>query len=154
MTTGPTLDPDRAGTFIIPDIYPYDLNGNPDFDVLPGMIVSGKEIAGCVVKASQGAGWGKNFEDWFKRSWQKLGSVADDRYGVDFFRGCYHFLLFSIDGAKQADYFCNLVDDAGGWGDGDLMPWVDIEEGDRAPGLRKGWRKSQMRRCVSAYRTI
>lgn len=152
MTTGSTLDPDRAGTFIIPDIYPYDLNGNPDFDVLPGMVVSGKEIAGCVVKASEGAGWGKNSEDWFKRSWQKLGGVAGDRYGVDFFRGCYHFLRFSVDGATQADYFCDLVDDAGGWGDGDLMPWVDIEEGGQgtwAPQRLESITDASLRRRLS-----
>jgi hypothetical protein len=31
-----TLHPDRAGSFIIPDIYPHDLGGNPRFEVLPG----------------------------------------------------------------------------------------------------------------------
>jgi GH25 family lysozyme M1 (1,4-beta-N-acetylmuramidase) len=123
------LDPDREGTFIIPDIYPEDLHGNPAFDVLPGLTINGKEVVGCVVKASEGVGWGKKNEDWFKNSWKKVRDIAGSRYGVDFFRGSYHFLLFSVDGAKQADYFCDLVDAAGGWGDGDLMPWVDIEEG-------------------------
>jgi hypothetical protein len=124
-----TLDPDRAGSFIIPDIYPHDLGGNPRFEVLPGLVVDGKEVVGCVVKASEGTGWKKESEDWFKNAWRRLRDVAPDRYGVDFFRGCYHFLRFKADGAAQADYMCDLVDAAGGWGDGDLMPWVDVEEG-------------------------
>jgi hypothetical protein len=124
-----TLDPAREGTFIITDIYPKDLGANPPFDVLPGLVVDGKEVVGCVVKASQSVGWGKENEEWFKRSWKKLREVGGERYGVDFFRGCYHFLLLSVDGKRQADYFCDLIDAAGGWGPGDLMPWVDIEEG-------------------------
>ncbi len=123
------LDPDRSGTFIITDIYPLDLGENPPFEVLPGMIVEEKEVVGCVVKASQGTKWAAQYEEWFKRSWQRILEVASDRYGVDFFRGCYHFLTLSLDGAAQADYFCDLVDAAGGWGAGDLMPWLDIEEG-------------------------
>lgn len=129
MAGSASLDPDRQGAFIITDIYPGDLGENPPFHVLPGMVASGKELVGCVVKASEGIGWGKKNEDWFKRSWQRVREVAGDRYGVDFFRGCYHFLRMTADGAKQADYFCNLVDAAGGWGDGDLMPWMDVEEG-------------------------
>jgi hypothetical protein len=143
-----SLDPNRTGTFIIPDIYPCDLGENPPFHVLPGMVVDGKEIVGCVVKASDGVQWGVkgakwdsekcgkglvDCEEWFKRSWKKIREVAGDRYGVDFFRGCYHYLRFSLDGAKQADYFCDLVDAAGGWGEGDLMPWMDIEEAGQGP---------------------
>jgi hypothetical protein len=128
-----SLDPDRSGTFIITDIYPHDLGENPPFNILPGMVVDGKEVVGCVVKASQGVAWGKQYEEWFNRSWQKIREVAGDRYGVDFFRGCYHYLIFQQDGAKQADYFCDLVDAAGGWGNGDLMPWMDAEEADQGP---------------------
>ena len=122
-------DPDRTGTFLIPDIYPLDLGPNPPFNVLPGLVASGKEVVGCVVKASQGVGWGKSNEAWFQRAWQQLRDVAGDRYGIDFFRGCYHYLELAGDGAAQADYFCDLVDAAGGWDTGDLMPWVDLEEG-------------------------
>jgi hypothetical protein len=124
-----TNDPDRKGTFLIPDIYPGDFNGNPPFSVLPGLEVDGKEVVGCVVKTSEGLGWGTTSENWFKSSWVELRKVAGERYGVDFFRGCYHFLRFTADGAAQADYFCDLVEAAGGWESGDLMPWVDVEEG-------------------------
>jgi len=137
-----TLDPNREGTFIIPDIYQCDFSTprkdhhgcdplDPPFHVLPGLVVDGKEVVGCVIKATEGIAsyWAQRYLDWFNRSWKRIREVAGDRYGVDFFRGCYHFLLFSIDGAKQADFFCDTVTAAGGWGDGDLMPWVDVEEG-------------------------
>ena len=97
--------------------------------MLPGLTVDGKEVVGCVVKASQGTGWGKGNEQWFARSWGKLHDAAGEQYGVDFFRGCYHFLVFSQDGGAQADYFCDQVEAAGGFDSGDLMPWMDVEEG-------------------------
>jgi GH25 family lysozyme M1 (1,4-beta-N-acetylmuramidase) len=122
-------NPDRHGSFIIADIYPRDLGPNPPFKVLPGLTVMDKEVIGCYVKASEGLGWGASNEAWFKRAWAELKRVGGDRNGVDWFRGCYHFLRFSVDGAKQADYFCNLIEAAGGIGPEDLMPWVDVEEG-------------------------
>ena len=136
-----TLDPNRAGTFIIADIYQCDFSKphkgggcdplDPPFHKLPGLVVDGKEVVGCVIKATQALAnqWPQRYLDWFTRSWKKIREVGGDRYGVDFFRGCYHYLIFSVDGAKQADFFCDTVDAAGGWGPGDLMPWVDIEEG-------------------------
>lgn len=128
--------PNRFGTFIAPDVYPRDLDDPrtpgldlPPFRVLPGLVAMDKEVVGCYVKASEGLGWGAANEDWFRRSWRELRAVGGDRYGVDWFRGCYHFLRFQQDGARQADYFLDLVESAGGWGPGDLVPWVDVEEG-------------------------
>jgi GH25 family lysozyme M1 (1,4-beta-N-acetylmuramidase) len=140
-----SVDPDREGTFIVPDIYPGDFKGDPPFHLLPGLTVDGKEVVGCVVKASQGTGWGRQNEDWFKRSWKAVLQASGSRYGVDFFRGCYHYLQFSVDGAKQADYFCDLVDAAGGWGAGDLMPWVDIEEADQG-----SWASQKLEKIADA----
>jgi GH25 family lysozyme M1 (1,4-beta-N-acetylmuramidase) len=125
----PENDPDRKGTFLLPDIYPSDFHGDPPFHLLPGLVVDGKEVIGCVVKATEGLGWGAASEAWFHQSWAAVRNAAPDRYGIDFFRGCYHFLQFAEDGARQADYFCDQVDAAGGWDSGDLMPWVDVEEG-------------------------
>lgn len=121
--------PNRFGTFIAPDVYPGDLGQNPPFHVLPGLTVMDKEVVGCYVKASEGLGWGAANEEWFRRCWRELRTVGGPRYGVDWFRGCYHFLRFQQDGAAQADYFMGLVESAGGWDVGDLMPWVDVEEG-------------------------
>ena len=125
--SGPT--PDRTGSFIVTDIYPRDLGPNPPFHVLPGLRVQGKEVVGCYAKTSEGTGWGATNEEWFRRSWRRLREVGGDRYGGDWFRGCYHFLRLTGDGSAQADYMCDLVDSAGGWGPGDMMPWVDVEEG-------------------------
>ncbi len=131
------LDYNRQGDFIITDIYPPDLGDHPNFKALVGMKVSGKEVIGCYLKASEGLAWGTSNEVWFKRCWAELKSVAGDRYGKDFFRGAYHFLRFSLDGAAQAKYFCDLVDSAGGFDSGCFCAWVDVEEGGQgswAPG--------------------
>lgn len=127
VVVGP--DPDRTGTFIVSDIYPLDLGPNPPYEALVGKKFSGgKEVIGCVIKSSEGYAWQKVHEEWFRRSWRKLREVGGERYGVDWFRGAYHYLIFSKDGARQADYLCDMIDSAGGWGLGDLMPWVDAEE--------------------------
>ena len=127
--TSSASNANRFGTFIIPDIYPPDLGQHPPFSVLPGLVVSDKEVIGCYIKCSEGLGWGASNEAWFRRSWAEIKAVGKDRYGVDWFRGAYHFLRFDTSGAKQADYFCDLIESAGGWAPGDLMPWVDVEEG-------------------------
>ncbi len=126
----------RYGNFIIPDIYPRDLDDPrtreldvPPFEVLPGLQVMGKEVIGCYIKASEGLGWGRANEEWFRRCWRRIREVGGGRYGVDWFRGCYHFLRFQQDGARQADYCLDLIESAGGWGEGDLMLWCDVEEG-------------------------
>lgn len=128
--------PNRFGTFIIPDVYPPDLDDPrtpqvelPRFGALPGLVVSDKEVVGCYIKCSEGLNWGARNEDWFRKCWPEIRRVGGDRYGVDWFRGCYHFLRFQQDGAMQADYCLNLIEQAGGWGEGDLMLWVDVEEG-------------------------
>lgn len=132
----PGPSPDRYGSFIIPDIYPKDLDDPntpqyemPPFERLVGLTVSEKEVIGCYVKCSEGLGWGAKNEQWFRDCWRRLRQVGGARYGVDWFRGAYHFLRFTADGAAQADYCLNLIESAGGWGEGDLMLWVDVEEG-------------------------
>src|SRR6266850_905220 len=86
-----SLDPNRAGTFIIPDIYQCDFSTgrkdgtcdplDPAFHVLPGLVVDGKEVVGCVVKATEGlaTNWLQRYLDWFARSWKKIREVAGDR---------------------------------------------------------------------------
>lgn len=133
----PSIDYDRKGSFIITDIYPKDLGEHPPYHVLPGLKVPrpedhpgpDHEMIGCIIKASQGLSWGASNEAWFKRGWQEIKRVGGERYGKDWFRGAYHFLTFKRDGAAQADYFLKLVEQAGGWDVGDIMPIVDAEEG-------------------------
>lgn len=127
----------RRGTFIIADVYPLDLDNprTPELDIPPfknlvGLKFSGgKEVVGAVIKAGEGLGWGKRNDDWFKKSWAEIKKAGSENYGNTWFRGCYFFLRFTQDGAKQADLFCDIVEAAGGWGEGDLMPWLDIESG-------------------------
>lgn len=123
--------PNRFGTFIIPDVYPLDVTGeSPPFQVLPGLTVSDKEVVGCYIKCSQGTGWAAQYENWFITNWQRMAAVSAARpANTEFHRGAYHFLVFTEDGAAQADYFASLIERAGGWGEGDLMPWVDVESG-------------------------
>lgn len=138
-TPAAPVDFNRHGTFIITDVYPKDLDDPhtpqievPPFENLVGMRFGDNgrlEMVGAMVKASQGVGWGAANEDWFKKCWRRIKEVGGDRYGKDWFRACYHFLTFQRDGAQQADYFCSLVEAAGGWDHGDVMPMVDAEEG-------------------------
>ncbi len=122
-------DPDRLGTFLIGDLYPPDIGPLPPFENILNREIQGKEFVGCVLKSSEGLGWGTKNEEWFKTNWRRMREIGGQRYGVEWFRGAYHFLRFTRDGAKQADYFCDIIESAGGWGPGDLMPWVDAEEG-------------------------
>ncbi len=125
-TTKTVALPDRSGSFIIPDIYPLDVGPNPPFHVLPNLkVTGGHEVVGCYIKATEGLGWGAVNEAWFQRAWKALGTLQ----GPEFGRGCYHFLRFDTDAAKQADYFCDQIEKAGGWLDWDFMAWVDAEEG-------------------------
>lgn len=170
--TGSVALPNRFGTFIIPDVYPQDLDDPhtaaldvPPFRALPGLVAMDREVIGCYVKASEGLGWGARNEDWFRRCWPEVRVAGGARYGTDWFRGCYHFLRFQLDGEAQADYFLDLVESAGGWGEGDLMPWVDIEEGgqgvwaggERLEDIRdiakRGRLANEVTRCATAFVT-
>lgn len=132
-------DPNRQGTFILTDVYSlnFDKRSTPHRDLPPYEHLKGLrfgengklEVVGAIIKASQSTGWGAVNEEWFRQSWRRLKEVGGDRYGVDFFRGAYHFLQLNVDGAKQADYYLKLVEQAGGWDVGDIMPIVDLEEG-------------------------
>lgn len=135
----PPISETEVGTFLVADIYPPDFRGDPPFANILGRTIEGKTFVGCILKASEGTGWGKKNEEWFRRQWRRVKEVGGDRYGKDWFRGAYHFLRFTRSGASQADYFCDLIDSAGGWDHGDLMPWVDAEEGGQ--GTWAGGRK-------------
>ena len=145
----PAIDFDRRGTFIITDVYPRDLDDPhtpqievPPFEHLVGLRFGTDdhlEMVGATVKASQGLAWGAANEDWFKKCWRRIKEVGGPRYGHDWFRGTYHFLTFKHDGAAQADYFLRLVEEAGGFDVGDIMPMVDAEEG--GPGDWAGGEK-------------
>lgn len=107
--------------FLIVDAASY-AGENPPW----GVLVAHPNVCGVIIKATQGTSYRPS---WFARNWSQVREVAGSRYGDTWFRGCYHYLTFDVDGAKQADYYLAAVEAAGGWGRGDIMPIVDVELG-------------------------
>jgi GH25 family lysozyme M1 (1,4-beta-N-acetylmuramidase) len=129
--TGPVLDP----LFVDASVW-------QDAQIAPAAwetLAADPRFHGVILKATEGIGgpqaWQRSSAAWFAKHWpavRTLGNTkrrAHERYGVDFFRGGYHFLLAGHDGAKQADFYLDTIERAGGWGIGDLWPIVDVEEG-------------------------
>lgn len=115
---------------LIVDVFAGDLDGEPDWKHL---VALGAPWHGAILKATEGtyySGVDKDTgRDWFRTNWRALRDAAGDRYGVDFFRGCYHFLKFNQDGGKQADFYLKTLEAAGGFAIGDFWPIVDVELG-------------------------
>jgi hypothetical protein len=89
-------------------------------------------MVGCIIKSSQGLGPGVSPQNghsltWFKDNWTRILAAAGARYGLEFFRGAYHFGTPTATGAAQADYMLLTVESAGGWRNGDLPPAWDLE---------------------------
>lgn len=108
---------------LIVDVYAGDVDGRPNWSVLATL---GPPWHGAIIKATEGAWYAPR---WFDSQWRTLREIAGDRYGVDWFRGAYHFLKFNTPGIKQADWYCTAIERAGGWDKGDLWPIVDVEMG-------------------------
>lgn len=107
------------------DVYRGDLGGKPDWSKLFAL---GAPWHGAIVKATQSTAYPLG---WFVEQWKTIRELGrrSGRYGVDWFRGCYHYLDFDEDGAKQAETYLRAVERAGGWDVGDLWPIVDVELG-------------------------
>lgn len=108
---------------LIVDLYWQDCGPRPKWEVL----LKDVRYKGAIIKATEGARYGH--ADWFVKNWPLLKTLAGDRYGKSWFRGAYHYLRFSTDGAKQADYYLKVIEQAGGWDSGDFLPVVDVELG-------------------------
>lgn len=120
---------------LIVDCYQGDLHGHPAWSALARL---GAPWHGAIIKATEGVGYSP---EWFDENWQRIGPKADSpiatRYGVDWFRGCYHFLKFGVSGKAQADYYLTAVARAGGWSVGDFWPIVDVEMGGEGNANRR-----------------
>lgn len=93
------------------------------------LVAAGYPWAGISLQGSHGLGM---VGRWFDENWRASGrAVVGARYGVDWFRMAYHYLLVAQDGAAQADVALAAVDQAGGWDDGDLWLGVDVERGEQ-----------------------
>jgi len=116
-----TIDP------LIVDTYAGDGYGGPDIQKL---VLAGPPWHGLLLKATEGTGYpAHRTEDreWFLDNWMRARVYAGTRYGVDWFRGAYHYLRIDEDPVAQAKWFLTTVDEAGGWNSGDLWPMVDVE---------------------------
>ncbi len=105
------------------DVYAGDLGGKPNWIQLAGL---GAPWHGAIIKATEGTGYSPA---WFATNWRDVRTAGGVRYGVDWFRGCYHFLKFNRSAVTQADFYLQAVERAGGWRAGDLWPIVDVELG-------------------------
>lgn len=125
---------------LLVDVYAGD--GPKDWAALAA---AGPPWHGAILKATQGT----YYRDmaWFQPNWRAIRSVGGDRYGVDWFRGAYHYLDVRQDGAAQADAFQIEIETAGGWGPGDIWPMVDVERA----GQREVTSTQQVIDCVSAF---
>jgi GH25 family lysozyme M1 (1,4-beta-N-acetylmuramidase) len=135
MALASTIDP------LICDLYAGDLGGRPDILKLAS---AGAPWHGLIVKASEGNYYPGG--EWFRCAWRQTRDLGSFRYSNDWFRGCYHYAIFALDGAAQADYYLRVVESAGGWAS-DLPPIVDVERaGQRTPPT-----KAQVEDCIGAF---
>jgi len=108
---------------LLVDVYAGDLNGLPNWQHLAEL---GAPWHGAIIKATEGTWYAPG---WFDTNWRQIRHVAVERYGIDWFRGAYHFLKFEAPGIKQAELYLATVARAGGWDVGDFWPIVDVELG-------------------------
>lgn len=125
---------------LIVDVYQGD--GPKDWQALAA---AGPPWHGAILKATQGTYYRDTA--WFSPNWRSVRAAGADRYGVDWFRGAYHYLDVREPGAAQADQFLAAVDYAGGWGTGDLWPMVDVERA----GQRETTTTQQVIDCTGAF---
>lgn len=95
------------------------------------LVAAGYPWAGISLQCSHGLA---RVGRWFNENWVAAGRAAGPRYGVDWFRMAYHYLIVGQDPEAQADVALAAVDAAGGWDDGDLWIGVDIERGEQPAG--------------------
>lgn len=109
---------------------------------------------GVIIKATQGTRYLQPALAWFRDQWPAIAKAREGagRDRGDFWRGCYHYLMFLQDGAAQAEYYARTVERAGGWQTGDVRPIVDIEFGGPSASNRTASRQ-QVIDCAHAFST-
>lgn len=115
---------DRGAPYFLVDYY------HGDFDDKPAPIeavVAAPHFVGAIIKVTDGIA-GPN-DKWARTEWQRVRAAGGSRYGTSWFRGAYHYLRTKRPGAQQADHYLDLIESAGGWGPGDIVPAMDIEKG-------------------------
>jgi len=109
-----------------PDFYPGDNNGYLN---LYSLANAGDPWQGVILKVNQGLNpnFASTASGWLQQYWAVARSTWGGRYGLTGFRGGYSYVMIGEDGRKQGDYYCDLIDQCGGWGDGDFWPILDVE---------------------------
>ncbi len=133
-----SLVEDPGGPYLLFDLYPFDLGPLPDFTVPARSDADGDgdaDFVGGILKATQGTAYG--YTAWFVDNFKRLRVAGGDRYGSSWFRGAYHYLEFTQDPIKQADFYLSVIDKAGGWDDGCIVPIVDVEFGGERSANRR-----------------
>ena len=103
----------------------------------------GQEVRFVYAKATQGIG----FRDpKFAYHWAKIASLPN---GQRPYRGAYHFLSASGDGAAQAESFLKLVRQSGGFDKEDMPPVVDLEWDKASKTGPDRWNKKQPAEIMS-----
>jgi len=134
-----TVDP------LLVDLYADDFGGKPN---IAALVAAGLPWAGVIFKVSEGTGYPSGADrEWILDYWLSGRMAAGARYGKTWFRGGYHYLRIGQDGAAQAKFFLSIVDQAGGWGAGDLWPMIDVEGANNPPDASA----QQIVDCVSAF---
>lgn len=112
---------------LICDIYADDCDGQPD---IAALIAAGPPWYGLILKATEGVTYPTTpaSRAWLKNNWPLTRSLAGARYGDTWFRGAYAYWRADADPTDQATFFLQLVEEAGGWGSGDLWPMIDVEQ--------------------------
>lgn len=128
----------------LPDVYSGHVQ-RPDWVALAG----DRRFYGAFLKALEGVSFAPS-QDWFIQQWEPLRAGGGDRYGTTWFRGAYHYLIMSDDGAAQAKAFLATVEKAGGWRAGDLPPICDVERGGASSGNHQA-SKQQVIDVTSAW---
>lgn len=120
---------------VLIDLYPKDCLAHPADEYgapdIGKVIAAGYPWSGFVLKASQGDYYTSGA--WFAKYWPMVRALAGDQYGVTFWRSAYHYLDVLVDATKQAHVFLSMIDKNGGWGAGDLWPWIDVEGSHNPP---------------------
>lgn len=120
----------QVASLFVPDVFWKDAGGSGD--VRWDKLYNDARYFGGILKATQGTALPAAEVDWFSYHWDLLQRIGGADYGASWFRGCYHFLDLSrghADGTAQAEFFIATVQAAGGLGNGDLPPTVDVELG-------------------------
>lgn len=115
---------------ILADVYANDVGGKPNITALAS---AGRPWIGVGLKVSEGTYYPSPTQaQWLNDHWQVARTAAGVRYGDDWFRWGYHYYRAGENSAKQGELYLKTVENAGGWGPGDLRPMIDVETAENA----------------------